>query len=115
MTPTHHTRSAISMARDASAAASRDGTIGATLPSTEMDAGDFGAWLADIEGALRGEHGTDVPCAGCTACCTSAQFIHIGPDERDTLAHIPTDLLFPAPRLPAGHVVLGYDEHGRCP
>ena len=42
---------------------------------------------------------------GCTACCTSSQFIHIGPDEADTLSRIPAELLFPAPRLPLGHVV----------
>lgn len=56
-----------------------------------------------------------MPCDGCTSCCTSWQFVHIGPDETDTLAHIPAGWLFPAPRLPAGHVVLGYDEDGRCP
>ena len=57
----------------------------------------------------------DVPCGGCTACCTSSQFVHIGPDETDTLARIPPELLFPAPRAPAGHVVLGYDERGHRP
>jgi hypothetical protein len=41
--------------------------------------------------------------------------VHIGPDEVATLAHIPAALQFPAPRLPAGHVVLGYDERGHCP
>src|SRR6202042_743356 len=56
-----------------------------------------------------------VPCDGCTACCTSSQFVAIGPDETDTLAHIPAELLFPAPRQPAGHVLLGYDERGHCP
>ena len=54
-------------------------------------------------------------CDGCTACCTSSQFVPIGPDESDTLAHIPAALLFPAPRLPKGHYVLGYDERGHCP
>ena len=68
-----------------------------------------------IQGAIRGERGSDVPCGGCTACCTSSQFVHIGPDETDTLAHIPEELLFPAPRLPPGHVLLGYDERGHCP
>jgi hypothetical protein len=68
-----------------------------------------------MQRALRGEQESDVPCNGCTACCSSAQFVHIGPDETDTLAHIPPGLLFPAPRLPRGHVVLGYDERGRCP
>jgi hypothetical protein len=45
----------------------------------------------------------------------SSQFVPIGPDETDTLAHIPAELLFPAPRLPRGHVLLGYDERGQCP
>ncbi len=81
----------------------------------ELDAGDFSTWLADMRAALRGESDSDVPCAGCTACCTSSQFVHIGPDETDTLAHIPTALLFPAPRMPRGHVLLGYDERGHCP
>jgi uncharacterized protein len=64
---------------------------------------------------LRGDRESAVPCGGCTACCTSAQFVHIAPDETDTLAHIPAALLFPAPGLPAGHRLLGYDEQGHCP
>ena len=81
----------------------------------DLPAGDFSSWMIEIQGAIRGEHGSDVPCDGCTACCTSSQFIHVGPDESDTLAHIPAELLFPAPGLPPGHVVLGYDERGHCP
>jgi uncharacterized protein len=68
-----------------------------------------------MRSALREERGSNVPCDGCTACCASSQFVHIGPDEADTLAHIPPELLFPAPLRPKGHVVMGYDEHGRCP
>ena len=68
-----------------------------------------------MQAALREERDSDVPCNGCTACCTSSQFVHIGPDETDTLAHIPAELLFPAPGRPRGHVVLGYDERGHCP
>ncbi|MBK5287809.1 MAG: YkgJ family cysteine cluster protein [Acidimicrobiia bacterium] len=78
-------------------------------------AGDFGAWLAEIDPALRGDGVTDVPCEACTACCTSSQFIHVGPDETDTLAHIPPVLLFPAPGRPSGHLVMGYDDRGWCP
>jgi Fe-S-cluster containining protein len=81
----------------------------------ELAAGEFSAWLTGMQGALRGERDSDVPCDGCTACCTSSQFIHIGPDETDTLAHIPEELLFPAPRLSRGHVLMGYDERGHCP
>jgi Fe-S-cluster containining protein len=78
-------------------------------------AGDFSAWLVDIRAAISGDGGADVPCGGCTACCMSSQFVHIAPDETDTLAHIPTGLLFPAPRLPRGHVLMGYDQRGHCP
>ena len=81
----------------------------------DLSAGDFSAWMIEIQAAQRGERGSDVPCGSCTACCTGSQFIHIGPDEADTLAHVPTALLFPAPRLPRGHVLLGYDERGHCP
>jgi uncharacterized protein len=81
----------------------------------ELAAGDFSSWISEIRAALRGERGADVPCGSCTACCTSSQFVHIGPDETDTLSRIPTELLFPAPGLPTGHVLLGYDERGHCP
>jgi Fe-S-cluster containining protein len=81
----------------------------------DLAAGDFSSWLTGMQAALRGEVDAEVPCGGCTACCTASQFIHIGPDETDTLAHIPAGLLVPAPRLPRGHVVLGYDERGHCP
>lgn len=67
------------------------------------------------EGALRDGGPSDVPCGSCTGCCRSSQFVHIGPDETDTLDHVPSELLFPAPRMPAGHVLLGYDAEGRCP
>jgi uncharacterized protein len=81
----------------------------------DLAAGDFGAWLADMRAAVRGERDADVPCDGCTACCTASQFVHIGPDETATLARIPRKLLFPAPLMPEGHVVLPHDARGHCP
>ena len=86
-----------------------------TSDSGEAPAGDFAGWLRGMNAALRGRRASDVPCSGCSACCTSSQFVHIGPDETDTLARIPGKLLFPAPGLPRGHVVLGYDRRGHCP
>jgi Fe-S-cluster containining protein len=80
-----------------------------------LAAGDFSTWLGEVRRALAGDGGSEVPCGDCTACCRSSQFIHIGPGEAETLAHIPAELLFPAPRLPSGHVVLGYDGNGHCP
>jgi hypothetical protein len=83
--------------------------------SGDLPAGDFASWLSAMQAALRGDADAEVPCGSCTACCTSSQFVPIGPDETDTLAHIPAELLFPAPRLPKGNVLLGYDERGHCP
>ncbi|HVE26812.1 MAG TPA: YkgJ family cysteine cluster protein [Sporichthya sp.] len=82
---------------------------------TPLPAGSLSGWLGAMQASLRGEVDADVPCDGCTACCTSSQFVHIGPEETEALAAIPEELLFPAPRLPRGHVVLGYDEKGHCP
>jgi Fe-S-cluster containining protein len=81
----------------------------------DLPAGDFSTWISEMQGAIRGDRTSDVPCNGCTACCTASQFIHIAPDESDTLAHIPAELLFPAPRSPRGHLLMGYDERGHCP
>ncbi len=78
-------------------------------------AGDFGPWLTGLQQALRGEQDSEVPCGDCTACCTASQFIYVGPDETDALAHIPHELLFAAPGMPRGHRLMGYDEHGHCP
>jgi Fe-S-cluster containining protein len=80
-----------------------------------LGAGTFTAWLESMRGALEGVRDADVPCDGCTACCRSSQFVHIAPDETDALAHVPRELQFPAPGLPKGHVVLGYDDRGHCP
>lgn len=80
-----------------------------------VDAGELGTWLDRFPGSVAGEHDADVPCGTCTGCCTSSQFIAIGPDERDALRHIPAALRFPAPGRPKGHVLLGYDERGHCP
>jgi hypothetical protein len=83
-------------------------------PAATRAAGDFASWLADAVAAGRDDRPADVPCDGCTACCTSSQFVLIGEGETDALAHIPRVLLAPAPGRP-GHVVLGYDERGHCP
>ena len=80
-----------------------------------IPAGSFAAWARATQMVLRTSGTADVPCEGCTACCRSAQFIHVAPDEAEALARIPKALLAPAPGLPSGHVVMGYDERGHCP
>jgi uncharacterized protein len=79
------------------------------------DAGAFGPWLERTLAVLRDGAEADVPCDGCTACCESAQFVLVEPDEHDARTAIPAALLFPAPGAPKGSSVLPYDEHGRCP
>ena len=81
----------------------------------DLPAGGFSSWLRRTRVALVEEDGADVPCGECSACCTTSHFVHVGPEENQTLARIPRGLLFPAPGLPAGNVLLGYDEYGRCP
>jgi Fe-S-cluster containining protein len=80
-----------------------------------LPAGAFGPWLHQTVAAIAGAGEADVPCGGCTGCCTSSQFVPIGPDETDALAHIPRSLVVPAPGAAPGTVVLGYDQDGRCP
>jgi uncharacterized protein len=78
-------------------------------------AGNVTEWIAELRQAINGEGDANVPCGTCTACCTSSQFIEIGPREHRTFGRIPRELLFPAPRRPKGHMVLGFDERGHCP
>jgi len=81
----------------------------------DLPAGAFSAWLRGTRVALSEGGTADVPCGDCSACCATSHFVHVGPEETQTIARIPRGLLFPAPGLPAGTVLLGYDERGHCP
>jgi Fe-S-cluster containining protein len=81
-----------------------------------VPAGNFFEWLRSTEASLQAKTGgADVPCGACTACCRSSMFVHIGPEEKQTIGRIPRALLFPAPGWPEGHLLMGYDDQGRCP
>ncbi len=80
-----------------------------------LDAGDFRTWMGEMEAAMRGRGESEVACGSCTACCTSSQFILVEPDETRALKRIPSVLLFPAPRMPKGYMLMGYDKRGHCP
>ncbi|MEN6351744.1 MAG: YkgJ family cysteine cluster protein [Syntrophomonas sp.] len=80
-----------------------------------IPAGSFSAWLDDTRRALLDDLGIEVPCGDCRACCKSSYFIHIKPDEKETLSQIDKRLVFPAPGLPRGNKLLGYFENGQCP
>jgi Fe-S-cluster containining protein len=79
------------------------------------NAGDFSTWLRDTRRALLAGTGTVVECGTCRGCCRSSYFIHIAPQESSVLHVVRKELLVPAPGLPAGHVLMGYDTSGRCP
>lgn len=85
-----------------------------TCGTDQVSAGAFGDWLAGFVHTLDGNADAVVACGTCDACCRSSQFIHIGPQETDALAHIPAALRFAAPGMP-GHQVMGFDASGRCP
>jgi len=104
------------MGEDTKRQAMSAGRKHSALPA--LQAGRFSSWLhctlsAQMEDGCEG--GADVPCGDCIACCTSSYFIHIGSGESRTLSRIPKEFLFPAPGLPKGSVLMGYDEKGRCP
>jgi Fe-S-cluster containining protein len=80
-----------------------------------LAAGNFSSWLGGMRIALKDDAETEVPCGECIACCVSSYFVHIQPGETETLSHIPDALLFPAPGMPEGNVLMGYDEKGHCP
>ena len=80
-----------------------------------LNAGNFSQWINETLSSQKGSRVADVPCGDCTACCRSSQFIHIKPDEVQTLERIPKNLLFPAPNLPNGNVLMGYNNKGECP
>ncbi|MGA2038929.1 MAG: YkgJ family cysteine cluster protein [Bryobacteraceae bacterium] len=81
-----------------------------------VPAGDFSEWLHGTEASLRlGKGKADVPCGACRGCCRSSMFIHIEPEETQTIRRIPRALLFAAPGLPEGHLLMGYGDQGQCP
>ncbi len=64
---------------------------------------------------MLGTCGMDMDCGGCIGCCSSSYFIHITPRDEAALTRIPKGVLFPAPGMPQGHMLMGYDKKGFCP
>ena len=64
---------------------------------------------------MKGESSGDVPCGDCVGCCTSSKFVLVRPTDFEAISIIPEELLFPAPGLPKGYQLMGYDEQGHCP
>lgn len=81
----------------------------------DIPGGSFSSWLRSTRASFINEKEAGVNCGDCKACCTSSYFIHIRPEETRTLSRINKKLLFVAPGLPKGNVLLGYDKNGFCP
>lgn len=72
------------------------------------DAGRYAAWALAMQEGMRTGLGSDVPCDGCVACCTSGQTIIVDPDEVAVLPHA-------ALRTTSdGDHALRHDDTGRC-
>ena len=111
-------RHAAPLARNRSLAVDNESILPKAVEVAERQdvaAGNFSSWLRTTRRALVDQGDVDVPCGGCNACCRSSYFIHIRPEETETLARIPEEFLFAAPGQPQGHMLMGYDEKGHCP
>ena len=85
-----------------------------TQSAISVEAGAFGAWLAQIQAALRGTRGSTVPCGDCTGCCTSGYSLQLRPEDRRALAVIPPELLHETAGFAAGQQTLPARPDGRC-
>ena len=83
--------------------------------TTRINAGEFTVWLNEFIETMKGRRPGDVPCGECAGCCTSSKFILVRPTDVAARERIPEALLFPAPGLPSGFDLLGYNEQGHCP
>lgn len=90
-------------------------TVSGRSDERPLPAGEFSAWLREMRAALAGSGDSGTPCGDCCACCSTSHFVHVGPDESETLSAVPRELTFPAPGAPVGHLVLPYDARGSCP
>ncbi len=81
----------------------------------KVNAGVFSSWYRRTRYMLLTGDGISVPCAECRACCTSSKFIHIYPQEKESISRIPKSLLFKAPLSKESLLLMGYDQNGHCP
>lgn len=83
--------------------------------SSKIDAGELSDWVESFLATMKGEGSGGVPCGECVGCCTSSKFILVRPTDSKAKSVIPEELLFPAPGLPEGFLLMGYNELGHCP
>ncbi|MEZ5459944.1 MAG: YkgJ family cysteine cluster protein [Steroidobacteraceae bacterium] len=79
---------------------------------TTVDAGPFGAWLADARASLRGSVGAKVPCGDCVGCCVSSYHIPLRATDAAAIERIPGRHLV---QSRAGTLHIQYRPDGLCP
>lgn len=83
--------------------------------ASPLPAGHLVTWLGSIMSSIKEGTASELACGSCDACCRASQFILVTADDIAARSAIPPELLFPAPGMPAGDHVMGYDAHGHCP
>jgi uncharacterized protein len=82
-------------------------------PCNHIDAGPFGAWLAQAREALRGRGGMNVPCGDCVGCCTSHYAILLRPHDV-ALDLVPAALQSSVPGMWYPHAQMKPRSNGHC-
>lgn len=103
------------MKQKTSPSVSRDNPVHVAPDGNTNAAGEFSDWLRGFRRSLRDGTDNDVACGDCVGCCSSSYFIHVGPEEKESLKRIPPETGIPAPGMPKGHLLMGYKPDGRCP
>jgi len=74
-------------------------------------AGEFGQWLAQMQAALRGQGGTDVPCGDCRGCCVSGYPIVLRKGDAEVAQRVSPQFLAQA----NGLQYMTARDDGTCP
>jgi len=85
------------------------------MNTSPVPAGSFAEWLTQIQQALRGQGGTDVPCGECVGCCVSSYYIPLRAGDAQVAAQVPRALLHVTGPADAPQQWMGYGADGHCP
>ena len=85
------------------------------MNTSPVPAGSFAVWLTQIQQALRGQGGTDVPCGECVGCCVSSYYIPLRASDAPVAAQVPPALLHVTGPAEAPQQWMAYGADGHCP
>jgi len=85
------------------------------MNTSAVAAGSFAIWLNQIQQALRGQGGTDVPCGECVGCCVSSYYIPLRAADEPVAAQVPEAMLHVTGPAEAPQQWMAYGADGHCP